>query len=92
MNIKIRDLYEQRESKITGLRVGDCVRLPDGNEFRIVATGPGHDTVSTINTRTWRSSKRAYRSTRGFVDDLLAQQVRDLCLMDAEIIEAAPRA
>ncbi|NLX97350.1 MAG: hypothetical protein GXY83_14365 [Rhodopirellula sp.] len=92
MNIKIRDLYEKREPKITGLRVGDCVRRENGDEFRIVASGPGHDTVSTIHTRTWRSSQSTCRNTRGFVDDLLAQQVRDLCLMDAEIIEAAPRA
>jgi len=91
MNIKIRDLYEQRESKITGLRVGDCVRRPNGAELRIVAHGPGHNTVSSIYTSTWRSSYGTARDGRGIVDDLLLHQVQDLCLMDAEIIEAAPR-
>jgi len=91
MNIKIRDLYEQRESKITGLRVGDCVRRPNGAELRIVAHGPGHNTVSSIYTSTWRGSQSTARDGRGFFDDLLPQQVHDLCLMDAEIIEAAPR-
>lgn len=91
MNIKIRDLYEQQESKITGLRVGDCVRRPNGAELRIVAHGPGHNTVSSIYTSTWRGSQSTARDGRGFVDDLLAHQVDDLGLMDAEIIEAAPR-
>ncbi|MDI9588944.1 MAG: hypothetical protein QM234_08345 [Acidobacteriota bacterium] len=91
MNIKIRDLYEKGELKITGLRVGDCVRRPNGDELRIVAHGPGYNSVSSIYTSTWRSSHSTVRDSRGFVDDLLAHQVRDLCLMDAEIIEAAPR-
>ena len=92
MNIKIRDLYEKkREPKVTGLRVGDCVRRPNGAELRIVAHGPGHNTVSSIYTSTWRGSQSTARDGRGFVDDLLAHQVDDLGLMDAEIIEAAPR-
>ena len=91
MNIKIQDLYEKRESKITGLRVGDCVRRPDGAELRIVAHGPSHNTISSIYTSTWRSSYSTARDWRGYHDDLLAHQVRKLGLMDAEIIEAAPR-
>ena len=91
MNIKIQDLYEKGELKITGLRVGDCVRRPNGDELRVVATGPGHNSVSSIYTSTWRSSHSTARDRRGIVDDLLAHQVHDLCLMDAEIIEAAPR-
>jgi|GEM_PF-5417882 len=92
MNIKIRDLYQKkREPKVTGLRVGDCVRWPNGDELRIVAHGPGLNTVSSICTSTWRSSHSTARDRRGIVDDLLLHQVQDLCLMDAEIIEAAPR-